>query len=252
MSDTQLPPQLSTDSVPQPPRPLTGKVRKRLLSEPTVRFWWILAALIFVTFIVTGIRGIMQWQSEARVIASGPVVKAIGFGEGARIKGRPLAVNATVYIDYEYQGRKYKSQGPLVPTGELYMAGEPFDIRLDPDDPSVWTNRNKAATLREKLIGTVITLFFGAICVIAGLFARRQYVSVWTDGSVCSGKVVEHRQMALAPRSTAVRCAMRVGRNDSLVTVYLPHSATVPEVGQPIQLISNDAGGRAIALVNYV
>lgn len=251
MSEMPSPQQLSTDSVPQPPRPLTAKVRKRVLNEPTVRFWGILAALVLTSFVVATISGIMQWQSEAKVINSGPVVKAIGFGDGAKIKGRPLAIGSTVYIEYDYNGKKYKSQGPLIATGTQYTAGEPFDIRLDPDEPTIWTNRSKAATLHEKLIGSGITLFFAVICVGAGLFTRQRYVSLWRMGEIYTAKVMDHRQMALAPKSTAMQCAVRIDKKDYLVIVYLPHSASMPAPGQTLQLVCNDTGSRAVALSNY-
>lgn len=244
---------MSTDSLPETPRPITDKVRKRLWQEPITRSWSIVTFLILLTFLFVSVQGYMQWSADARMIDSGDVVKAIGFADGAKINGRPLPVGQSqpVYITYEHKGTKYSSQGALVHTGKQYVAGEPFDIRLDPSDPRIWTNRDEAASLREKMIASILTLIFTIGSTLATIFAWWRNRSLWCYGELRQGRVLEHRQSALAPKSVALHCAVRVVKQEHLMTIYVPQSAAVPAKGQSIALLTNENATRGIALANY-
>ena len=244
---------MTTDSLPETPRPITDKARRRLWLEPISRSWCIVTMLIFLVFVFVSIQGYMQWRTDARMIESGPVVQATGFADGAKIKGRPLPVgqSQSIYLQYEYNGKAYTSQGPLAHTGKQYIAGEPFAIRLDPNDPSVWSNREEAPSLREKMIASILTLFFTVGSGLAALFAWWRNRGLWRYGDLRQGRVLEHRQSALAPRSVALYCAVRMGKEEHLMTVYVPHSAAIPDVGQNVPLLTNENATLGLALVNY-
>ena len=244
---------MTMESLPETPRPITAKVRRRLWMEPISRSWCIVTILILVTFIFFSIDGFMQWRSDARMIERGAIVQATGYAAGAKIKGRPLPVgqSQSVYIQYEYQGQKYSSQGALVQTGKQYIAGEPFSIRLDPNDPAVWSNREQVASLQGKMIASMLTLIFAFGSALAVLFTWWRNLGLWRDGYLHQARVLEHRQSALAPRSVALYCAVRVMKEEHLMTVYVPQSAAAPEVGQNIPLLTNENATRGIALVNY-
>ena len=164
-----------------------------------VRSWTILAALILVTLIVVAIQGMLQWRTSARMIENGVVVQAIGFADGARIKGRPLPIGQTVYVAYEYNGKKYESQGPLFRTGAEYIAGEPFPVRLDPDNPSVWSNRKQPISLRENMVGAIVTSVFAVLAMAVALFLHWRVGRLWRYGELRDGRVVDSSPQCAGP-----------------------------------------------------
>ncbi len=250
MSETN-PDSYATQTIPEAPRPITPTARRRAFMEPVTRSWSILAILIVVTLIGVTVQGFLDWRRNYRMINNGPEVQAVAFRDRSRVKGRPLPIGQTVYIEYEYNGQKYQSQGPLFRTDEQYIEGEPFTIRIDPENPSVWSNRKVPTTMRESMVGSIITAIFAVVAVATALMMWWKNLRLWQHGEVRVGRVMEYRTSALAPRSVGLYCAVRSGRQDNLLTVYVPQSLPVPEVGQNVQLITNEAGTAGIFPANY-
>ncbi len=249
-----IPNGIEPSSLPRSPRALTPKIKSAVMAEPKVRFWWLLVGLMTLATIGFTIKGLIQWQQDADVIGSGAVVKAVGYMPGgSRIRGRPLSVGqgSSVEIEYEYEGKKIKSLGPLFQTGEEYIAGVPFDIHIDRSDPSVWTNRKTAVPFWENLIGAFVGIIATFGCVLAALFVGLRYKQLWIAGEPRPARVVEHRHTAMAPRSVQLVCAVRQMKEERLVSVFMPQSAAVPEVGQHIDLIVNDSVSMALVASKF-
>lgn len=237
--------------VPDPPRPYTPKAKARASREPAVRGCWIVAILIGLSFVYGTYTGLKDWWDEARMINSGPQVQAIGYAEGAKISGRPLPIGSNITVTYTYEGKQYTEAGMLLATGKRYMAGEPFEIRIDPRNPSRWTNRDTPVGIRENLVASIMLAIFALMALGTGLILRAIYLHLWREGELVTARVLEHRHSAMAPHSVGLYCALRAGRNDKPVMVYVPQDGHVPDAGGTIKLIANESCTRAIALSSY-
>ena len=249
-NDTKIDPVMA----PEVPRPLTPRALSHIMKEPNVRFWWILAALMVAATIGFSISGLLKWRDDAAMIGAGPAVQATGWiAGGARVKGQALRAGEGISVDieYEFEGKKFKSLGPLVQTGKEYRSGTPFEIRLKPGDPTVWTNRNQPVPFWEEMIAAFIAMVAALGCLCAAILVRMRFRLLWITGEQRTARVVDHRQNALAPKSVVLVCAIRQARQEMLVSVLVPHNDAVPSVGQNIELIVNESLTTAIAVTNY-
>lgn len=239
--------------VPGPPRPVGSLARKRAWIEPGVRFWWIAAILIVVAAIGLAVQGVLNWREENFVIREGVVVEATAFTAGEiRVANRPIPMERPVTLDYEFNGRTYSSRGMLTNVGQVYISGQPFEVRIDPRAPENWSNRQEPTTIVGNLFGAIMALFAGLFTGAISLVAQRLQLQLWSRGQHRTGRVLGHSQSALAPRSVSVRCAVRVGKHEKALSVFVPQKGHVPGENEAIELITNAAGTRAIAVANYI
>lgn len=244
---------LTGSAVPEPSRPLTPKVRRRIWAEPQVRGWFLFAIALLVGAIVLAIGSVVEWVQETNVIRNGEVIKAVAWHAGeARVSGMSLAPGVLVDIEYEYKGQKYKRSGVLSNTGVRYESLEPFDIRVDPKDPTIWANRTDVPSVVEKMMGVGIMLVVGTICVGITLVLRWRWVNLWVIGDLVSARIVDRGQSALAPHSVVLRCAVRAGKIERPLVVYVPQSIAPPAEGkQTMELIVSPDRSHALAVINY-
>jgi hypothetical protein len=239
--------------VPETPRPITPRVARRAWIEPHVRFWWLAGALITVAAIGIFLGGLAEWRSENRVVREGVAVQAIAFdmSGGNKVKNRPLPFTSPVQLEYEYQGQKYTVTGTLASFGVNYVSSVPFEIRIDPESPRNWTNRVTPVPFVGAVLGAGIALVAGVGCVLVSVALRWQTLQLWKNGDLKSMRVVDHRNVAIAPRSVLLRCAPRLGKQDRLVTVYIPEGPDVPAVGEMVPLVTNATFSAGLAVANY-
>ena len=102
-------------SLPDPPRPLTPRVRRRAWTEPHVRFWWVLTvALLLIGAYVCG-REWLVWSREVRLIRSGRAVDAeIMSAAGLSSRWQQLPPDSVVTIQYQVDGKLYDKSGYLM------------------------------------------------------------------------------------------------------------------------------------------
>jgi hypothetical protein len=230
-------------------------VSRRLWAEPQVRGWLLFTVVLLLGSVFLAARSISEWREETRVVRSGLVVQAVAWHSGgAKVKGMSLASGSLVDIEYKHEGKTYKATGQLHRTGQEYVSLEPFDIRIDPQSPEDWTNRTDAPPVIEKMMGAMITALVAAICAVITLVLRGLWGALWVHGEQVTARVIGQGQSALAPQSAALRCALRSGKTERLVTVYVPQNAAPADGAQgkqTIELITSADRSRALALINY-
>ena len=89
------------------------------------------------------------------------------------------------------------------------------------------------------------------ICAVVALILRQRSLSLWTNGDQVAARIIRQGQSALAPQSVVLRCAMRDGKIERLVNVYVPQKSAPSEGTPTIQLVVSLDRSRALALVNY-
>lgn len=242
----------SGNAVPEPSRPVTPKVRRRIWAEPQVRGWLLFAIALLIGAIILAIGSMVEWGEETNVIRNGEVIKAVAWHSGgAKVPGMSLAVGVPVDIEYEYKGQKYNRSGVLYNTGIQYESMKPFDIRVDPKDPAIWANRTDVPSLIEKMMGVGIMLGVAMICVLIMLLLRWRWTALWVDGDLISARIIGQGQSALAPQSVLLRCAVRAGKTERPLAVYVPQSMAPSEGKQTLELIVSHDRSRALAVINY-
>jgi hypothetical protein len=202
---------------------MTGAARRAALTHPTVRFWLLVAGVLFLAMAYLMVTQVTEWSREVRLVEGGAAVDATVFEAGVKMKNRVVPPLANVDLSYAFGGQDYKVTGALAerPAGTV-MSGQTIPIRVDPENPKVWTSRTTRPELGGKLVAPLMLL---PVVLVAGgvaWLARRRVAGLWVDGEAREAVVVDTRQAALAPRSQAVRCALVGGEDRRLITVYVP------------------------------
>jgi len=243
---------LPGSAVPEASRPVTPRVRRRVWAEPPVRGWLLLVFGLLIGAIILAIGSTLEWIEETNVIRNGEVIQAVAWhAGGTRVKGMNLAIGVPVDIEYEYKGQKYKRSGVLHGSGEQYVSLIPFDIRVDPKDPAVWANRKDVPSLAEKMMGVGIMLGVAIACAVVTLLLRMRYIALWVDGDLINARIIGQSQSALAPHSAVLRCAVRVGKTERPLLVYVPQAESPTDEKQTIDLVVSHDRSRALAVINY-
>jgi hypothetical protein len=143
-------------------------------------------------------------------------------------------------------------QGQLTARREPIHVGMTIPIRINPDDPNQWTDRSAVASLTRQALGVLILVPLVLLAIIGAVLAHRRIVEMWRDGLAWPGIVVQSMTSALAPRSQLVRCARREGRDQQLVSVFIPHSMGTLQRGDELWLVSLPSrSNRALAAMVY-
>ncbi|GEM_PF-4792932 len=243
---------LSGSAVPEPSRPVTPKVRRRVWAESQVRGGLLLVIGLLLGAIILAIGSTLEWVQETNVIRNGEVIRAMAWhAQGARVPGMSLAAGVPVDIEYEYKGTKYKTSGVLHNTGVQYTSLVPFDIRVDPENPAIWANRTDVPSVVEKMMGVGIMLGVALVCAVVTLVLRWRWIALWVDGELISARIVGQSQSALAPHSVVLSCAVRVGKTERPLLVYVPQKMAPPTEGKAIELVVSHNRSRALAVINY-
>jgi hypothetical protein len=232
---------------------VTDKVRKRTWAEPLTRSWLLATAALLLASVFMAVRAAREWTEESHVVRNGVVVQALAWHAGSnRVPQQTLTSTSRVDMEYQYQGKTYRPTNQLLyKTAVEYVSMKPFDIRIDPENPGIWTNRTDAPPLIEKMMGVVIVLAVVVTCAVVALILRQRSMSLWVNGDQVSARIIRQGQSALAPQSVVLRCAMRDGKIERLVNVYVPQKSAPSEATQTIQLVVSLDRSRALALTNY-
>ena len=242
----------ATGAVPEPARPVTPRVRRRIWAEPVVRGWLLLTIGLVIAALVIAVSSTLEWIRETHVVRNGVRIQAMAWHAGSRhVKGMSLANGAQLEIEYDYNGTKYRATGVLYNTGAQYISQTPFDIRIDPENPAIWTNRIDVPPMVEKMMGVGIMLAVAMVCAMVTLLLRMRQIALWVHGDLVSARIIRRSQSALAPNSVALSCAVRVGKTERPVIVYVPQSKAPSEQAQSIDLVVSHDRLRALAVVNY-
>jgi hypothetical protein len=222
---------------PPPPRPISPAVSRRSWAEPIVRFW--LLATIALLFIGGWffVQQLLAFRSEQRLIAGGAVVTAtvIEVNGEARVGAKyPPGLPCT--LKFDWQGQTINAYGVLS-SNDYVTDGESVALHVDPNDPTVWTDRHYPEPLAQRVIAGAVVIAAALITLAAALLVRRRRLAIWRDADAVLFSVVDTRHTALAPLSHTVRCVSAVGRDPTIVTVFLPTRFSRPQPGETLWLI---------------
>jgi hypothetical protein len=222
---------------PQAPREITPAVLRQSLREPRVRFWGIvfLFLLIVTTWFITD--QIHQYFQEKWLIANGVPVTAVVKDVGGESRpGLKFVPGSTCDLQFTFNGTPEIVTGTLNET-DTVVNGASVQLRVEPDDPSVWTSRTEPESLLHRMVVLVVVLPIAVAIGFATLFLRKRVIAIWREGVAEPYGVVATYHTALAPRSHAVHCAPSIGGDQRVITVYLPGRLPRPQPGDVLWLV---------------
>lgn len=221
---------------PPPPRPITPAATRRSWAEPVIRFW------VLATLVLVGIGGwfltqqVLASRDEQKLISTGTVVTArIVEANGDSHAMAPVGSDFT--LEFDLQGQSTTVHGMLATQAGPIKPGTFIQLHVDPNDPGNWTDRQQPDPLGRRLIAGAVIIPAALITAIAALVVRQRLLRVWREGDAALFSVVETRYSALAPLSHTVRCVSSLGRDPTIVTVYLPNRFPRPQTGEVLWLI---------------
>jgi hypothetical protein len=237
---------VQTPSQDAPAQPAsTRRVGHQAWLELPVRPWLVMAMVMTIVTIALGIYRYNGTLRERRLIESGtPVtatVKSIGLGqENIASRDEPRRVTL-VYTDPK-RGREISSEG-LLPRQERARVtlGQTLKVKVDPENPAVWTERTTPPPLSAELAVPMLLLPLTAACWVASLLKRQRVAQVIRDGTVRRANVVTVRQSPLAPMSKQIGVVLD-GPDRVVRSLYWPSKLGPVHPENAIDVIATDRG----------
>ncbi len=235
------PPQRVIPELPSVPRPYTARARRRAWNEPRVRFLWIAAIVLFGAACYIALLQTIQWRHDMRLVRSGTVLSAyVVEADGKAHAGPEFTPPVSVKLKYDLGGQSHTVTG-IIQAGEGPRYVSPrtnLPIRVDPDHPEDWTARDHLSSVFRELLGAGLVLVVVLLTLLVAMWMRGRVLRIWREGEVLPAVVVQRGHSAMAPRSAAIRCALRDHPDKRLFTVFIPHSAAKLAPGDQLQLIA--------------
>jgi len=243
---------------PQPPpapRQISSRVLARSWREPTVRFWWLSAALLLAIGLWYAWDQVAQYQTEKQLIENGTRVSAlITDADGDSVPGHKAPPGTPCTMVFQLDGKQVEVNGSLVPRDDrdFVIIRSTVILHVDPSDPAKWTNRSEPEPILRRMIGgEIVVLPILAATLVLALFARRRVLRFWRAEPAALFAVEHVRTGPIAPLSHAVNCAPLSGRDRRTTTIYLPGSYRKPQPGELLWLI-HPAGSTSGAIAAAV
>ena len=230
---------------PDPPRPLTPLAARRAWAEPTVRPWWLMAAAVLLAVAAYAVgRGVVR-SGENRLITAGtPVVTKVLGTPDHTVPGQAVKVGETVTLAFDWHGQPRTVVGTLA--HDATVAG-PMAIRVDPADPTVWTDATEPTPLARSLVVGLVVLPVVPLLLLVAVWRRAGVARTYTLGRLADAVVADRRQTPVAPLSFAVRCSLREGGDRRLRTVYVPRAGRSLAKGDVIAVLVPTGRGRIVS-----
>jgi hypothetical protein len=224
---------------PAPPRAVTVVVRRRSWIEPRVRFWWLAAAVIFGVAAYFSIDRVLDWMEVVHLVRSGTAVTATITRIGDESSGgrANISPDNEVYLHFTLQDSPYDVSGYLEGREKPISLQDQLQIRVDPADPSRWTYLTEPPPIWHQFLVVSLLLPIAAAALGVSLVLRRQMLRTWSEGKAQPYVVIDIGQTALAPLSLVVRCSALEGRDQRLVSVFIPRKAGQVRKGDPLWLV---------------
>ncbi len=242
-------------AVPPVPRAVTRRAARRSWNEMSVRVWLILTVAVAIVCGYFAITRISEALTDRWLIQNGtPVVAKLGLTGGNMVpKRQPRNESLPSQLIFDLNGKHYQFDIRLEPRPNAYaQQGMDFPIRVDPNDPSRWTEETKTKPWSQEL--TVI-FFLIPVLVVAALMTwwrRMQVLRIWRNEPLAGATVVDVRHTAIAPRSRVVRFALNDGDDRRVWSTLVPASGGIPGSGDEIWLICPPQNpGRALLASLY-
>ena len=232
---------MTIDTLPSPPRPLTSEVRRRATTEPRVRGWWLAIIGISLVAAYFAYGQVGAWRKENHLLNEGLRIDAIVQSSYDLIKvaGAKVPPETTVNLTYEHDGRTYDVTGPLPGRTEPIVIKSTVPLHIDPRNPKIWTGRSQPSSLAAALVAAWTLAPLALLSLAGGLWSRRQLMKLYREGKRGTAAVVEVRHAALAPAAQLVRCTLADGGDNRVASVYLPSGHPPVSAGDEIPVIHN-------------
>lgn len=254
----QLVPPASLNRVP---RELTPRARRRSWSELSVRMWVVLSVAVALITVGFTISKYLAGRYERWLITQGTPVEAKlmkieNASDPNKTYNRTDRLRA--HLEFSFNGQQYReipgwlAQLPDEPPPAPISPGQIITVRLDPENPLVWTDKSQPRSWPAQF--TIVWLLLVpllAILVLVALLRRTQVLGIWRKGELSPAVVVELKQTAVAPFSRIVRFTLADG-SDRRVFATLHPAAAVPRPAELMWVIHPPAKpGKAIVAKLY-
>lgn len=242
-------------SPPAPPRPITPAGRKRSWVEPSVKTWWMLAALVLFVGITISIDQYIETNHDRRLVSSGTLVwaKIVEAGgqtrqgyvpqePGSRFKLETHLPDGQVFKetqDVALQGESvitYAKPQPDAEPAELLAVGRWLQIHVNPSNPHDFTVRGNISMIHELGLGLSL-LPLGLILLAIALLKRWSVLRTWKAGEAAVAVALETRHSAIAPLSRIVRFTLRDSRDSRIFNTTAPARLTRFESGEEFWVV---------------
>src|SRR5690606_35421225 len=107
----------------------------------------------------------------------------------------------TIKLQFTYNGSEYIVEGMLTGVDEFAVIGEAIPIRINPDEPRIWTSSPHPPPLGQILVPSLIAIPLAAIALVIAILTRSRILALFRDGEPRKAIVAEVRRNALAPLS---------------------------------------------------
>ena len=239
-----------------PPRQVTARGARRAWGDRRVKFWWVCAVAIAV--IAAMIAGERVWATlrERDLIRNGAAVTAtvIGMQRSMRV-GYTLPRTDSLDVKLKAQlpdGREVLLEGTLPRDSGVVRIGMPLEIRLDPLNPTRWTDRTEMLDWGTELIIPISLVPLILVLLGTAIWQRQRVLNVWRHGSPVQGIVHELKHTAMAPLSRLVRYSIAGPDGKRIFSTFIPSSAGIPAVGETIHLLAlSDRADRTVVTKLY-
>ena len=235
-----------------PPRELTRRVGRRAWAQPHVRFWWLIAVVLGVIALGSGILAAADWNHERRLVSEGTPINAVVQQAGDQtLAGRKQPPDTLCILRFDWQGSPHVTQAAYLAGRDEFVAPQDVvRIFVNPKDPDDWTARTSPGPIGPRLLGAEIALVAGLAALAIGWLSRARVLDVWRNGQAVESLVIEGRNTALAPLSRAVRCTPVEDADARVFSVYVPARAGKLERGDRIWVLTRNGrtGGAQAAL----
>ncbi len=232
----------TSTSPPPPPRQVSSLVSRRIWLEPHVRFWWISAGAMLVIGLTLGGMGFVDWSRQNRLITAGLAIQAkVVTAGGIYLDGKKIPPAEPVVLKYDANGQQYQVNGYLEGRNEHIIVGEKVPIRVDPDNPKIWTYRTAPSPLASLLLGSFIVLSVALLVGAIGMLKRASLVRLWKSGLAQAALVLKSHHSAMAPGARVVECTRRDSIDRRILRVFVPTSiAKTMNRGDVMWVIARD------------
>jgi hypothetical protein len=247
MTDTVLDP--ASPTLPEPPRPVTARARRRAWAEPRVRLWWVIALTLLLAGIILGVSQFRRWRHDSWLMTLPPVTAKITMTDKEAIPHRPVRLGTLMEVEFPFGNGMQKAWLTLTGyTGEA-RTGEPIPVYVNPDDPTDLTVRNQPLSFWTAITGAIITASLAVLPLTAAVLAWLSVLRIWRTAEVRRARIVGRQQTPLAPRSRSVRCTWEEG-DRRIFDVYVPSRAPelAGDAGTLNVLAPQNGRGRALAV----
>jgi hypothetical protein len=216
-----------------------------------VRFWWLAGLVLIGAAIYLLVSRWIGWRQDSRLAVTGmPVPATVLQADESVARGKTVPGDKSVKLAYEFNGKHYEVSAPYLEgrhSEQFIEVGTTIPIRVDANEPSRWTPRDKPAPLAPELIGGAITLPVGLLVLLFSYWIRSRVLRTWRDAKAVGSIVLESRHTALSPSAWAVRCSPVEEGDNRVFEVFAPAKANVSE-GSAIWILL-PRSGRAVAAI---